>query len=289
MNSKLQKLIAGAGPIFYNHAIYYYLHLRKLTLPPLLNLRQPATFNDKLIYLKCHYTHPQATLIADKLAVRDYVRTRIGGKYLVPLIGVYRRASDIDPSRLPTTFVIKPNHGSGWVKICRNKDRFDWTEAIADLDSWMSQNYYDIGLEYQYRDIERRLLVEHLLEGSGGDEVPDVKVFCFDGEPRFIQIDTDRHTKHRRSFYDTEWSELPFSMLYPRIPHILPRPDYLDEGIEIARVLSTGFPHVRIDLYASKEGLYFGEMTLHHGGGFEPIIPRRYAGELGRLITLPSQ
>ncbi len=276
------------GQRVFNTSIYYYLHARKLSIPHWLNLRNPRTFNEKIIFLKCNYRHPNASQIADKVAVRSYVQSRIGDKYLVPLIGVYQSPEEIAHETLPSQFVMKPNHGSGWVIICRDKSSTDWQAAKKQLASWLSQNYYDLGLEYQYRDIARCIIVEKFLQGSADQEIPDVKVFCFDGKPKFIQIDKDRHTNHTRSFYDTNWGELPFTMLYPRIPHPLPRPHFLEEALEIAKSLSIGFPHVRVDLYAEKSQLFFGELTLHHGGGFEPIQPRKYAKTIGDMIKIPD-
>ena len=45
--------------------------------------------------------------------------------YLVPLIGVYDSVNDIDLDTLPDEFVLKPNHSSGKVIICRDKSQID--------------------------------------------------------------------------------------------------------------------------------------------------------------------
>jgi hypothetical protein len=56
--------------------------------------------------------------------------------------------------------------------------------------------------------------------------------------------------------------------------------------LRLARTLSLPFIFARIDLYAEAERVYFGEITFHHGGGFEPVLPRRYAEILGDWIDL---
>lgn len=37
---------------------------------------------------------------------------------------------------------------------------------------------------------------------ESGYELKDYKIFCFNGEPEFIQIDYDKFTNHKRKFYD---------------------------------------------------------------------------------------
>lgn len=45
-------------------------------------------------------------------------------------------------------------------------------------------------------------------------------------------------------------------------------PERYDDMVRIARELSAGCRHVRIDLYNIKGRIYFGEMTFFPGSGF---------------------
>ena len=45
------------------------------------------------------------------------------------------------------------------------------------------------------------------------------------------------------------------------------KPDNFEQMIEIAKELSKGLIHVRIDLYNVAGKIYFGEYTFHHNGG----------------------
>jgi hypothetical protein len=58
--------------------------------------------------------------------------------------------------------------------------------------------------------------------------------------------------------------------------------------LDIAKTLSEGLVFARIDLYQFREKVYFGEITFHHGGGFEPFSPRKYDRILGDMIQLPT-
>lgn len=284
--SLLRRIVTACGDSFYNTCNYYYLHLRTRVLPPRLHLRKPVTFNDKIIYLKMHMRYPDAYRYADKLLVRDYVASTCGPRYLVPLVGTWKSSSEIDYEALPDQFVLKTNHGSTMNVLCHDKRTLNIGEVNRTLDRWLRTNYFDIGREYQYKDIEPRILAEQMLTPEDGGELKDYKVFCFHGEPRFVQVDIDRHTDHKRNFYDLDWKRLPFTILYPGHEDDVPRPGPLQEMLHVARVLSQPFVFARIDLYVVAERIYFGEITLHHGGGFEPILPRRYARILGNYIDL---
>lgn len=58
---------------------------------------------------------------------------------------------------------------------------------------------------------------------------------------------------------------------------------------EIAGVLSTGFPLVRVDLYQIDNKIYFGEMTFTCGNGENKFCPEEYDLALGKQIKLPDK
>lgn len=270
---------------FYNHFFYYYNHLKKGILPKRLNLKDPVTFNEKTIWLKLYQRDELACVVADKVLVKDYVKGLIGEQYLIPTIGVYSSPSDIDFDELPEAFVLKANHGSAWNIICPRKGELDFDFVRKSLTEWLNTNYYSIGKEYQYREIQPKIICEHYLD-SCQECLVDYKFFCFSGKPVFVQVDLDRHTNHRRNFYDLEWNLMPFTTMYPMGPGQHPRPTGLSEMICIAEKLSTNFKFARIDLYYHKSRVYFGEITLHHGGGFEPFMPQDFDRILGNYLLL---
>lgn len=282
----LRRFVAGLGDYWYNTISYYYLHLRSGALPSLLRWRSPKSLNDKIIFLKTRYRYPQAHTYADKLLVRDYVASVAGDKYLVPLLGVYGSSAEINYDTLPDKFVLKANHGSAMNIICHDKQTLPFGEVGQVLDGWLKINYYEIGREYQYKDIAPKLFAEQMIIAEDGGEVKDYKVFCVHGRPKFVQVDVDRHTNHTRSYYDIDWNRLPFTILYPAYGGEVEKPRKLSEMLWLADRLANPFVFARVDLYAEGDRIYFGEITLHHGGGFEPILPREYARSLGNLIDL---
>jgi hypothetical protein len=286
MRLLFKRMVAACGDRFYNTFFYYYLHLRNRIFPKVPDFKYPKTFNEKIIYLKTKIKYPCAYKFTDKILVREYVERIIGPSYLIALLGCYNSPNMIDYTSLPKKFVLKTNHGSGMNILCYDKSRLNIEKTNRTLKTWLKINYFDIGREYQYRNIRPRILCEEMLLDENGKDLKDYKLFCFNGEPKFIQVDIDRHTNHTRNFYDLEWGRMPFTILYPQFSGYISKPPNLGEMIRVARDLSQPFVFARIDLYSVANKVYFGEITLHHGGGFEPIMPRVYDKILGDYIKL---
>ena len=91
-----------------------------------LDLKNPRTFSEKLQWLKLHDRKPLYTTLVDKYAVRQYIAEKIGEEYLIPLVGgPWNSAEEIDFDALPEQFVLKCNHDSGGVIVCRDKSELD--------------------------------------------------------------------------------------------------------------------------------------------------------------------
>lgn len=254
------------------------------------DLVHPATYNEKLLWLMIYWRSPEAARCADKYEVRDYVKRRCGEEILVPLYGVYRSADEIDYSRLPQEFILKATHGSGWNLICTDKNGFDKKQAAHEMNRWLTRNYYYYSREWVYRDIQPRIICEKLLTAENGKLPDDYKIFCFNGVPRIIQVDSDRFTRHIRNFYDTGWNFLDYAVAFPNDKSkIKKKPERLDDMLEIARKLSSGFPQARIDLYHTENKIYFGEITFFHGGATEKFFQEEFARIMGDYLTLPLQ
>ncbi len=247
-----------------------------------LKLSSPQTFNEKLNYLKLLPLNHTYSILADKFLVRDYVKKTIGEKYLIPLLGVYEYAQQINFDSLPDSFILKTNHGSGWNIICREKSTLDKKKAIKLLKRWLSFNAYYLSREKQYKNIKPLVICEQLLEY----ELYDYKFFCFNGRPEFLQIDIDRFSNHRRAFFDMEWRKLPFSIRYKISEKNIPKPIQLQEMISVATMLSKGIIFCRVDMYVHRNQIYFGEMTFIPGGGNEPFSPPEYDKVVGNYLSI---
>lgn len=251
-----------------------------------LNLDNPQTYNEKIQWLKLNDNTELKTRLADKYLVREWVTEKIGEEYLIPLLGGWDRFDEISFDKLPKQFVLKTNHGSGWNLIIKDKDQMDFQQVKSKLDLWMKKNFAFYGLELHYAQIPRKIIAEEYLQEL--DQVYDYKFMCFNGEVKFIWVDTDRFTGHKRTLYTPEWKKMNSRIHYDSADYDISRPKNFEKMMEIASVLSEGFVHVRVDLYNVNGKIYFGEMTFTSGSGTENIEPKEFALEMGTWITLPQ-
>ncbi len=255
-----------------------------------LNLEAPQTYNEKLQWMKLFYHNPLYTTLVDKYSVKQYVEERIGKEYLIPTIGVWDRFDDIDFEKLPQQFVLKCTHDSGGLVICKDKSKLDVQKARETITKCLKHNFYYSGFEWPYKNVKPRIIAEKYMVDESGTELKDYKFFCFDGVPKFVQMDYDRFCGHKRNMYDINWNRLPFSLEFPTdLEREFAKPKGLDMMIDIATRLSKGFPHVRVDLYNVDVRVYFGEMTFFHGSGFEHFDPEEWDLKFGKEIKLPSK
>lgn len=313
MSMKLLKIINRIKYLLKNHLFFagikakfksvkYYENLKiekyekeitewfQLTTGEKLNLDKPKTYNEKIQWLKLYDSTPLKTQLSDKYRVREWVKEKIGEEYLIPLLGVWDSFDEIDFDVLPNKFVLKANHGCGWNIIVTDKSTFDKETAKEKFDVWMQTNFaYSVGLELQYLNIEPKIIAEEYIENFDED-VNDYKVFCFHGKADSIMMLTERKKGLKMSFYDLEWNQLPFTYSYPRNPEVTPKPENLEQLIQLAETLAEGFAHVRVDFYILNDGqIKFGEMTFTSGSGTCKWNPKEQNEIYGKMIELPEK
>ena len=144
-----------------------------------LDWEHPATFNEKLQWLKLYNRRPEYTAMVDKSLAKDYVAGRIGKEYIIPTLGVWNRAGDIDWTSLPERFVLKCTHDSGNVVICRDKASLDVKAVSRELDRCLKTRFYYLTREWPYRNVVPRIIAEPYMEDSATGELIDYKFFCF--------------------------------------------------------------------------------------------------------------
>ena len=99
-----------------------------------LDLDNPQTFNEKLQWLKLYDRKLEYIKMVDKYQVKKYVAEKIGEEYIIPTLGIWDRAEDIEWDILPDKFVLKATHDSGGLVICTDKNILDKEVAIDKLN-----------------------------------------------------------------------------------------------------------------------------------------------------------
>ena len=255
-----------------------------------LNLDSPTTFNEKLQYLKLESKkHPEYTTMVDKVAAKDYVSSIIGSEYLIPTLGVWNSVDEIEWDMLPNQFVIKAAGDSGGIVICKDKSDFNIEESKQYLKKYGERSYYLVNREFPYKNVPHRYIAEKYMVDESGYELKDYKFFCFNGEPQFLFIATGRQNKDTRfDFFDKDFNHIPVLNGHPNADNQPIKPANFKEMLEIAKKLSQGLPHVRVDLYNINGRIYFGELTFFHFSGIVPFNPNIWDYKFGEYITLPN-
>lgn len=276
--------LQGLDPSKYRNALQAWF--KRNTLQE-LNLDHPATYNEKIQWMKLNEKNPLKTQYSDKYEVRDFVRRTIGDRYLIPLLGVWERVEDIDFDTLPAKFVLKATHGSGWNIIVRDKHFMNVAEVKRKLNYWLNRNFaYCNGLELHYKDIKPRIIAEQYMENFDG-ELHDYKVWCFGGKAHYVQYITGRNKAIQMAYYDLDWNKLPFISDHQQYEGNVEKPSNLDEMIWAAEMLARQFNHVRVDFYSLDDGdIKFGEMTFTPASGRMVWNPPEYDRIIGDLFDL---
>jgi len=252
-----------------------------------INLDNPKGFNEKLNWLKLHDRNPLYNILVDKLAVKQWVADKIGAQYVSKTYGSWNCVENIDLENLPDQFVLKTNHDSGGVAICRDKSSFDFDAAKRVLRKHLNSNYFWWTREWPYKDVTPMVMAEEYLEDEGFDTgLVDYKVTCFNGNPRLIEVHRGRFGEHTCNYYDQDWNPVTIDWAgIPVSPVEVERPEKLEKMLELSSVLTRGIPQVRCDWYVLGDRLVFGELTLFNGAGLDPIDEKNDLW-LGSLIDL---
>lgn len=248
------------------------------------NLTYPRTFNEKLMRSKLLKEHMGLEHLVDKAQVKQWVAERIGAGNIIPTIGVYGCPDSIPIEDLPRPCILKPTHTSGHVVILCGTAEEPKKELITQqLARWLRVNHYQVSGEPQYKSIPPRIICEPLL-GDTKENLPDFKFFCFGGRPTFVQVDLDRYSNHVRCFYNAEWKRQEFTLRYPKAEQAVACPKPFKKMLDIARILSSDFTFVRVDLYAVEDRVYFGELTFHPESGVAPFSDYQVDLDFGRRL-----
>lgn len=253
------------------------------------DLKEPKTFNEKLQWLKLHDRNPEYTNLVDKIKVKDWVSERIGHEYVTRTLECWNSAEEIDISELPERFVLKANHDSGGLSICRDRTTFDLAEAKARLRKSLRRNYYWGCREWPYKNVEPRAFAEEYLEGGSSNKIIDYKFYCFSGEPKFLYVSQglEDHTTARISFLNLDWSFAPFTREdYAPFKELPEKPESYEKMVELARILSSGIPFVRVDFFEYRGAPRFSEMTFTPCGGFMRFKPAIWDERIGEMLSL---
>lgn len=240
--------------------------LYKNLLKKKLNLKNPETFNEKLMKLKLeNYNYNEDVFkCSDKYCVREYAKKcGVSEENLPTLLKVFNNVNEINIGKLPQKFVLKCSHGYGFNIVCKDKNTFNVEEAKKNLLKWSKTKFGYASCETHYTHIKPTIFAEEFIEGEDGKFPNDYKLYCFNGIPKLVLVCSEREEKLKLNFFDLNWNELDnIGKKEFRNNNVPKKPKHLDKMIEIAQMVSKEFPFVRVDFYEHNDCVYMGEMTF---------------------------
>ena len=258
-----------------------------------MDFNNPKTFNEKIQWLKIHDRKRIYNTICDKYRVRRFVTEYFGDNYLIPLIGSYDNASEINFDELPEQFVIKCSHDSGSVIVCRDKAKLNASKVSQYMNSRLKENAYDYAREWQYKDIKGKIIIEEFLKNKEEDSnasITDYKFFVFNGEPKFFYASRglENHSTARMSFFDLEGHLMPFGRSDYKPFENIEMPENIEEMIwfskKAAEIIET--PFIRVDFYEIDKKTLFSEFTLRPCSGVMPFDPKEWDKTVGDMLDI---
>ncbi len=155
----------------------------------------------------------------------------------------------------PDRCCIKPTHASGKVIIRKHGEPIDYEKIV----SWLSFDYYPMNHERNYKNLERKIIVEPLLFDE--DKPTNFNFYCYRGVPRIIVASIGGGADLEIKTFSRAWADPGFSII-PGKPELkMEAPAKLEEMLDVAHKLSAFFSHVRIDLYSDGNSVLAGEIT----------------------------
>lgn len=279
---KMQVIAHKVLPDDFLSKVYFRIVLKKK-----LDLKNPQTFNKKLQWMKLYY-YPDnqiAVQCADKYAVRDYITSKGYADTLVPLLGVWEKAEDIDWDALPEKFVLKCNHGCAYNILCSDKEHFDKAAATKQLNAWLKEDFGAFNVEKHYSKIEPRLIT---CEEYLGDCITDYKFFCFNRKPHILDVARDlvNDRQAQIGFFYLDGQKIPLQRDdYGDIGEV-DFPPFYDEMKAMVEDLAKDFPFVRVDFFLANNRYYFAELTFTPGACMMPFNPKNYDLEWGTALDI---
>ncbi len=189
-STDLRQLLLNAMPTRLRFALRYMAVHRRFSL-----LLRPATFTEKNMLRIAKDRRSLLQICADKLAMRRYVEQKIGPQYLPKILCHVRDPAGIPWQSLPEWFVVKANHGSGFVSVVTNFKPSD-TARIGKLAEackrWLAMDFGKWSGEWAYVGLPRQIFIEEFIESPCHDDIGvpwDFKFYVFDGRCAIIQVD----------------------------------------------------------------------------------------------------
>ncbi len=260
-----------------------------------LNLSNAKRYSEKMQLYKLYYRNYDMRVVADKSTVKQYVDHQGYSDIIIPTIGIYKRAEEIDFNQLPVKFVAKDTLGGGGssVIVCLDKNTLNKERFYKRVDAWTKRpsSYRVGGREWVYGG-KHKIIIEEYLEHNETEGLIDYKFLCFNGKAEYLYVISNRvlGKTAELAIYDRFFNKVEAYRADEKAAnYTIPKPQNYEEMVDIAEALASPFSYARVDLYNINGKIYFGEITLTDGSGYMTFNPDSFDFILGNKWMLESR
>lgn len=238
-----------------------------------LNIKEAITFTEKLNVIKCNKKKMKLySKFADKDAVRRYVIDKVGEKYLIEQYFSKSNICPDDLQKLPNSFVLKTNNGSGTNYIVLDKTKESIEEICKYMNNLLEIKYGYIFGEFLYNYIKPKIVAEKLLIDKNNNIPDDLKCFCFQDDngkkKKILYIERVIGDERQRIMFDENWNVIETGCNFDKLNIKIEKPSNYKEILKVIDKLSEDFNFVRVDLYIFNKKVFFGELTFIPTAGY---------------------
>jgi hypothetical protein len=256
-----------------------------------INWSNPKDLNEKINWIAFYTDTRNWTRLADKYAVREYVKSKGYDNILTNLLGVWESPGALSFNKLPKEFILKCNHDAGTVFLIEDKAKINETEVKNQLKVLMKRTFGVKTAEPHYIGIKKKIIAEEFITNDNhkSNSLIDYKFWCFHGKAYYCHVVYDKNVykDKKTDIYSLPgWGKQKNKIKDNSENDPLPKPLKLKEMIEVAESLSNNFFQCRVDLYFSNSQIYFGELTFTSACGRIKNYTEDFLKELGSKIHI---
>lgn len=250
-----------------------------------LRLDPPRSWSAHITHRLLHDRDPRLKTVCDKAATKRWVAGLLGEDRVVPSLAIWSEEAEIDFAALPAAFALKPSHMSGAFEAVPDKSAADLGALAETCRAWLKRDYFDQSLEWGYRGVPRRVLVEPLMTKRGTGLV-EVQAHVFRGRVGLMcQLWGTKRTPERAQYmFDRQGRPLSIRTVkgtYRRENHFR---DHLPEILRMAETMARDFTDLRVDVFLTDSGPRINELTAYPNAGTRAWNPPELDERLGALF-----